>query len=204
MTPSKNVEEYLAEIRRSNEEVFLRSSSEVPETTEEPKPLLPVEIPILVIKDSSAVETLSTHAPINVDSTEPATIPTLSTNPFQAPSDDVTISVIVKHEEDTTTASYKALFEPDSLTAETTVPSTTAEAASSTTAESSTAGLLWTEEEGIIATTQAAIEPATVPTTQEASTTASTTTTAKDDSSEESKESEEEENTVSCAIDKIR
>lgn len=201
MTPSKNVEEYLAEIRRSNEEVFLRSSSEVPETTEEPKPLLPVEIPVLVIKESSTVETPSTLAPIKFDSTEPATIPTLSTNPFQAPSDDVTISVIVKHEEDTTTASYKALFEPDSPTSDTTVPSTTAEAASSTTAESSTAGLLWTEEEGIIATTQA-IEPATVPTTQEASTTASTTTTEKDDSSEES--SEEEENTVSCAIDKIR
>lgn len=98
VTPSRNHEEYLAEIRSTNENAYLPTSSEAPVTPE------------TVLKESS---------------TEEPMVPTLSNNPFLPPS--AYFVTVPENSADETTQSAKSYNEPEASTSAETTQATVVE-----------------------------------------------------------------------------
>lgn len=169
VTPSKNLEEYLAEVKLSNEKEFLSSTAKtVTEVKEE----------------------------IKLATTEAALIPTLSSNPFLPPSiGEVTASVSVpvsdKVEDETTTQSIKALF--DAVVATDTTQASTSSAFEPTT---SSAALSSVESSVVESTSAISTHDSTTPESTTHDSTTSSTTTEKSEEKDSDEDDSEEENTV--------
>lgn len=192
VTPSRNIEEYLAEIKRSNLASLFRSSSEANQA------LTSTDAPVLSDETSTDVPASTTQPEVpstKESSTETATIPTLSTNPFQAPNDEVTIPVFIKHDEDTT-PSLKALLEPE------TFDTTSASPIEISTSSETSLKAEIIEADKITDTPQAITEPATIFTTTTAESTTIKTTTEKDDSDESDESEEDGMVNYDCTINK--
>lgn len=161
VTPSKNLEEYLAEVKLSNEKESLAATS---------GPL-------------SRPSDQSSDSPIKEVSTEATSPPTLSTNPFLPPNDSVTVPITIPEAQETTTQNLKSFIGTEASTIS--VETTNAPTAS---AETSTVSLTTekTDESTTISSSVITVSSSTTA----ASTSASKTDSDDSDESKDSDEDE--------------
>lgn len=219
VTPSKNLEGYLSEVKSANpgdsssEETYTTPSTTVAPTTEastteaSTTEASTTEASTTEASTTEASTTESstttvtkttTEAPPKVVVTESTSIPTISSDPFLLPF-ETTANILVEKEEEKPTAQPKVLIEPESSTAavETTQAPTTS-------AETLTTSVATTSEKLEVTNEPLTAPPTIVTTVTSTSAEPSTTepsTTEKSDDYYDSKEIEE--NTVSNLINSI-